>query len=165
MENSNEQGLPPSYGYRSYAELIKQRLIYGRFYAGWSVTQGRYTFSIMMHPRDAEERWRGEPIGYEMTTWRRRGATNPADSWVLRVYLDGTALYRPHILGWLRYPTMRTIKSVIDYFFYVEDEMRERHNRIYVLRRKPLNPQHMAPVSKGFGEFLTSKYNKQEGQK
>ena len=161
MENTN-QPEPPSYGYRSYAELIKQRLIYGKFYAGWSVTQGRYSFRVMYRP-DERNVWRGEPLGYEMTQYRGRRGTTDEDSWILRVYLDGTALYRPHMLGWLRYPTMRTIKTVLDYFFYKEAEIENpvaRYNKTHVLRRKPINPHHTAPVSKGFGEFLTSKYNK-----
>lgn len=152
---------PPRYGSRSYAELIKQRLIYGRFYAGWSMAQGRYVFRVMMDPADTEEySWRRQPIGYEMT-----GLSHTNNGWALRVYLDGTALYRPFKLGGLRYPTMSCIKAVMEYFFYTEQEIESpspygRYNKTYVLRRKPLNPHHIAPVAKGFGDFLTGKYNK-----
>ena len=156
MESNQLRPEPPSHGYRSYAELIKTRLIYGQFYAGWSVTQGRYSFRVMYAPSE-ERRWRAQPLGYEMTTWR--AGQSEDNTWVLRTYLDGTALYRPHMLGWLRYPTMRTITAMLDYFFYKESEIREGHNRTHVLRRKPLNPQFVAPVAKGFGEFLTNKYN------
>lgn len=149
---------PPRYGDRSYAEIIKQRLIYGRFYAGWSMRQGRYVFQVMYATQSGSVlSW--QPIGYEMTLANQR-SPNGEDDWILRTYLDGTALYRPHLLGWLRYPTLQAIKAVVDYFYFTEATVRGDHGLITkVMRRKALNPHQVNAPADGFGQFLTKKYN------
>jgi hypothetical protein len=163
MPTTNEPNVP-SYGYRSYAELIKQRLVHGRFYAGWSVRQGRYDFRVMYFTGRGDSYDSRYPIGYEMVQHTRTPRRDVvSNDWIMRVYHDGTALWRPHKLGWLRYSTMEPINRIVDYFFYKEAELPDStddYARIQVLRRKALNPYHLTPTATGFGEFLTSKYNK-----
>ena len=150
----------PSYGHRSYAEIIKQRLIYGRFYSDWSMRQGRYHFNVMYGPDTHVSRpWDRQPIGYEMS---EVSSSNAEERWVLRVYNDGTALFRPYKLSPLRYPTIMSIKNVVEYFFYKEEELpvdSDGYHKMQILRRRALNPQHATPQAQGFGDFLESKYN------
>ena len=152
---------PPRHGYRAYAEIIKQRLIYGRFFAGWSMRQGRYYFNVMY----ATEQAGRQPIGYEMVETHTSSVTD--NHWVIRVYLDGTALFKPYKLSQMRHPTIRTITGMMDFFFYKEAEIpmeNNRYNKMHVLRRRPLNPQHITPQAEGFGDFLESKYNQSGGR-
>ena len=170
--NPNVQALcnpPGGGGYRSYGSLVRERLIYGRFYAGWSVTQGRYSYQCMYSPAFNTDRHSSHRmvIGYEMVenTYARyhnyRQAQTPEGAWVIRVYLDGTALFRPYKISSLRYNARYGITDMMDFFFYKEAEIQEgRYNRIHVLRRKHLNPQFITPTDAGFGEFLQHKYNK-----
>jgi hypothetical protein len=167
--NVQSQGSPPATGgYRSYASLIQERLIYGRFYAGWSVTQGRYTFQPIYSPEFNADRYHSQrmPIGYEMienSFQRYRNYTRqetPNDAWVLRTYLDGTALYRKWKVRSLRYNCYSKIDRTLEFFYYKEGEVQEgRYNKVQVLRRKHLNPQFITPTDAGFGEFLQHKYN------
>ena len=164
--DANARPEPPSHGYRAYAEIVKQRLIYGRFFAGWSMTQGRYHFRVI-YDQDTSPRYnfQRQPLGYEMA---ERYLTPNDNSWVFRVYLDGTALFRPYKLRQLRYPTIRTITNMVEFFYYKEAEIpgeANRHLKTHVLRRRPLNPQHIAPQATGFGDFLKSKYNQPGGRK
>ena len=149
-------GSPPQHGARSYAEMIKQYLIYGRFYAGWHKSQGRYTFSVIhAEGHEHQHHWARPPIGYEMVN---RGMVS-RDNWVLRVYMDGTALFRSYQLGSLRYPTARTITGMIEHFYYKEGELQSGYQRTAVLRRRPLNPNAITQSTGNFGEFLEGKYN------
>jgi hypothetical protein len=146
--------------------MIKQYLVYGRFYAGWTKHQGRYTFRIMYreHDESSSYHYRHEPIGYEMYECNRAyGAASNDESWVLRIYVDGTALFRPWKLHPLRYPASRCIHQVLEYFFYQEGEVRDTAGRghIKLLRRRVQNPYQSRPQQDNFGEFLESKYNTQ----
>lgn len=150
-------GQPPSHGHRAYAEMIKQYLIYGRFYAGWTKNQGRYTFSVM-HTEPTDGSYRGEPMGFQMTDRNTTG--HPVnDTWVLRIYQDGTALFRAWKLGYMRYPTQRTIISMVEYFYYKESAIGQGYQATTLLRRRPLNPNYIVPSTGNFGDFLANKYN------
>ena len=161
---------PPRYGYRSYAEMIKQYLIYGRFYAGWHKNQSKFCFRVIYAPipNDDNNRWsyHRQPIGYEMV-WREDTRRREAsDRWVLRCYVDGTALIRRSELYSMRQPAVSAINSVINFFYYRESYQNDRdtndsYTRVEVLRRKPLNPYHTAPNASDFGRFLENKYNQQ----
>jgi len=161
----------PSYGYRSYAEMIKQYLIYGRFYSGWQKNQGKYCFRVMYRPApDGEHRWsyHREPLGYEMVSRNMSTrARNPTDNWVFRAYVDGTAIVRRSAFYSMRSPAVNAINNIISYFYYRESTQDDRNNeggynyRVEVLRRKPVNPYHTAPNASDFGRFLENKYNQQ----
>ena len=162
----------PVYGYRSYAEMIKQYLIYGRFYAGWLKRQGRYCFRVMYKPDpsvDNAYHYRREPIGYEMIereerrtrTWR---SDHESQNWVIRAYSDGTMLIRATKFYNLRSSATRPIYNIINYFYYRESRQADRdsesrHSRtVEVWRRKPTNPYVSQPNTNNFGRYLESKY-------
>jgi len=153
---------PPQYGYRSYAELIKQYLIYGRFYAGWSKLQGQYLFRVITRKHEDGHYGQHEPVGFEMVYCGGRHVNIDYDfdaHYVLRIYADGTALWRPWKLSSMRYNAVSKITNMIEYFFYRDGAIRETYSTTHVLRRKAINPHFVRPTANHFGKFLEHKYN------
>lgn len=148
---------PPRYGYRSYAHLVKVYCVYGMS-TSYRRTQGSFEFGSYYHRHESIRPygWNSELMFHFM---KLRGN---GDHYVLKVFPDGTALYRPRYIAYMRFPARDAIRKTIDYFFYQERTIEEdRYNNVLLLRRKPVNKlSQLYSDSNNFHSFLTSKYNK-----
>jgi len=103
----------------------------------------------------------GRHIGQE-ASYRRWDNGRYEFVWFLRVYQDGTALWRPGVLSYSRYSPRHEIDEVIrKYFRTTREELAEDYFMVHTLQRRSctgVTAQH----GQDFGDFLVSKFNNQE---
>ena len=153
----------------SYATDIRDRILHPPRSSSLQNSNGRLRCTVLVEGGNHGEWWDRPSTGYSACILGDEafyGQDYDQEHWFLRMYLDGTVIYKRSALhqSCLLSRTVRSIEAIINAYCYQVrtihgETVNFRREETIIYRKKPLTrTQQTTPQEEDFDTFLRSKY-------